>query len=63
MLSRTAEDYVRAEGEAGLCELCKMRLRMLCDSVCSRCHAREMYWLFRGHHYEIRDFRDAGKGG
>jgi hypothetical protein len=38
-------------------------LRMFSDTVCSPCHAQFMYWLFRGHHYDVREFRDMGKGG
>jgi hypothetical protein len=59
----TTDDYLIAQGDDGLCPMCKLRLRMSSGDICSPCHGAFMYWLFRGHHYEIREFRDAGKGG
>jgi hypothetical protein len=40
-----------------------MELRMHCDPVCNHCYAQFMTWLCIGHHYEIKEFRDMGKGG
>lgn len=63
MVPQNTDEILIARGDAGLCRRCKMRLRMFSDTVCSPCHARFMYWLFRGHHYDVREFRDMGKGG
>jgi hypothetical protein len=46
-----------------LCRKCKMRLRMYGVIVCSPCYERLTFRIFRGHHYEIKEFRDMGKGG
>ena len=63
MVPQNTDEILISQGQDGLCRNCKMRLRMFCDTVCSHCHAVFMYWIFRGHHYEIVTFRVDGKGG
>ena len=60
MVPRNTDELLISRGDAGLCYRCKMRRS---TELCSHCHTRFMYWLFRGHHYEIKEFRDMGKGG
>jgi hypothetical protein len=63
MVPMNGEERMISYGEAGLCKDCKIELAMDYGGVCSLCHSTFMSWFFRGHHYEIREFRNAGKGG
>jgi len=63
MVPMNTEEYLIAQGDAGLCGQCKMALRMTSGKWCGHCHAKFMYWFFRGHHFDIVEFRDMGKGG